>query len=691
MSAFRRKTVAATALAIASALAYLAAQAPRQTPPVTFKVEINYVEVDAFVVDGQGTLVRDLRQDEFRVLEDGKPQTVTAFSFVDLPVERPDRPLFAKQPIEPDVATNARGVDGRLYLIVLDDLDTGQMRTARVRAAAKKFVQDQLGVNDLAAVTTTGFAAARQEFTNNRALLVQAIDRFTGTKLRSPTLERLDEYARQANRQVGDPVADPLEAQRAFRARSVFDSLRQWCDILASVRGRRKALVFISEGIDYNIDDPINNPYAGEIRDSVRDAISAATRANVNIYSIDPRGLTDMGDELIGISALPGPGDADVGGPSTLLRELRLSQDSLRVISDETGGFASVNTNDTRGAFTRIVQENSAYYVLGYYSTNERRDGRFRKIDLTVTRPGLTVRTRRGYAAVSGKPRAREAPPMAGVSSELREVLDSPVPVSGFTLAAAAAPLKGDGGQASVLVTVQGSGGDLTFTEKDGRFDNVVEASVLAIDGDGRIKAGDRASLSLAVKPETLAALRQVGFRVLLRLPLPPGKYQLRVAARESGAGRMGSVYDDLEVPDFTRLPLSMSGLILSSRQNNVVPTPRPDETLQKLLAGHPTTARDFRSDDELVAAAEVYDTQGDRAHKVNITTTLLTDAGTSVFNRADERSSSELRGRTGGYGYSVRVPLKGLAPGLYVLRVEARSTLGKEAQASREVVVRVR
>jgi len=679
----------ALAIALVPALLRVAAQATRQTPPVTFKVEINYVEVDAVVVDRQGNLVRDLMKDEFQVLEDGKPQSVTALSFVDLPVERAERPLFANHPIEPDVATNARGMDGRLYLLVLDDLNTGPMRSSRVRAAARRFVQEQLGVNDLAAVVTTGFADGRQEFTNNRALLVQAIDRFTGAKLRSPTLERLDRYAQLQN--ADDPVTDPLEVERAFRARTVFESIRQWCDALASVRGRRKALVFLSEGIDYNIDDPINNMFASEVRDTVREAISAATRANVNIYSIDPRGLTSLSEEAMEIGVLPGVGDADIGSPTTLLQELRLSQDSLRVISDETGGFASLNTNDPQAAFTRIVRENSAYYVLGYYSTNERRDGRFRTIDLKVTRPGLTVRSRRGYVAPTGKARGREAPPMPGVSPELREALDSPIPVSGFTLAVTAAALKGNGARASVLVAVQASGRDLTFAEKDGHFDNVVETSVIAIDGDGKIVAGDRAALSLTLKPETRAALQQVGFRMLFRLPLPPGRYQVRVAARESGGGRIGSVYDDLEVPDFTRLPLSMSGLVISSLRNNVVPTPRPDEVLQKMLAGHPTTAREFHSDDELGVAAEVYDAQGDHAHKVHITTTLLADAGKAVFQHADERSSTELQGKTGGYGYSVRVPLKGLAPGLYVLRVEARSTLGKEAQASREVQVVVR
>src|SRR4051812_42367098 len=119
-------------------------------PDVTFTVEVNYVEVDAAVSDVRGAAVKDLRADDFELLEDGKPQKISSFSFVDVPVERRERPLFAAQPIEPDVFGNG-GTEGRLYLIVLDDLHTAATRTARVRQVARDFVEHYFGANDYAA------------------------------------------------------------------------------------------------------------------------------------------------------------------------------------------------------------------------------------------------------------------------------------------------------------------------------------------------------------------------------------------------------------------------------------------------------------------------------------------------------------------------------------------------------------
>src|SRR4026208_89118 len=118
-----------------------AEQQVQQPPPPTFKVEVNYVEIDARVTDAQGNFVRDLTQSDFQILEDGKPQTIPAFTRVALPVERHDPPLFKTAPIEPDVQSNLDEFTGRVWLLVLDDLQTKPARTALVRAAARQFIQ----------------------------------------------------------------------------------------------------------------------------------------------------------------------------------------------------------------------------------------------------------------------------------------------------------------------------------------------------------------------------------------------------------------------------------------------------------------------------------------------------------------------------------------------------------------------
>src|SRR5688572_3208325 len=122
---------------------------PSSQPPVTFRVEVNYVEIDASVTDAQGNFVRTLTKDDFQILEDGKPQTVSAFSMVDIPIERVDPPLFAKAPIPADVATNRTPFEGRVFVLVLDDLNTRSNRTLRTRAAARQFVERFVGANDI--------------------------------------------------------------------------------------------------------------------------------------------------------------------------------------------------------------------------------------------------------------------------------------------------------------------------------------------------------------------------------------------------------------------------------------------------------------------------------------------------------------------------------------------------------------
>src|SRR3954451_22753634 len=118
------------------------------TPPLTFKVEVNYVEIDAVVTDEQGAFVRNLTKDDFQVVEDGKPQPLSVFAPVDIPIERADPPLYTKTAIPPDVATNRVPFEGRVFVIVIDDLHITFSRTPRARAAARQFIERYVGTND---------------------------------------------------------------------------------------------------------------------------------------------------------------------------------------------------------------------------------------------------------------------------------------------------------------------------------------------------------------------------------------------------------------------------------------------------------------------------------------------------------------------------------------------------------------
>jgi VWFA-related protein len=669
-------------------------QAASQAPAITFRVQIDYVEVDAVVVDGTGEFVRTLTKDDFQILEEGVPQTISTFGLVDIPVERAEAPRFVTRPIEPDVQTNARGSDGRIYLIVLDDLHTAALRSGWVRRAAERFITHDVGANDLAAVAcTSGRTDSVQDFTNNRRLLLAAVDKFMGNKLRSATANRLDEYNRLRSLGLARSdaqIRDFEELQRGRNARSALETLRRAADFIAGVHGRRKALIFISEGIDYDVTDPFRNQAATDILDATRDAIASATHANVSFYTIDPRGLAAMADETMEMTAPPS--DPTLGlGPESLQREIRLAQDSLRVLADETGGFASVNSNDFAGAFDRIRSENSTYYVMGYYPPNERRDGRFRRIEVRVARPGMIVRARRGYVAPSGKVTpSPELDIKERASPAVKEALSSPVPISGLRFAATAAAFKGKPPGASVLLTVEIDGRDLRFTEKDGKSVESIELCTVAVDRRGEVAGGDRQLGSLTLRPETRARVVRAGVRLTDRFDLRPGLYRLRVVAAGSAPGVVGSLTYDLEVPDFATERISMSGLVLTSSRAAEMPSASTDPEISAVLPGPPTTRRVFNADEELSIVAEIYDTQGATPHRVDIATTVQSDDGRVVFSETEERSSAELGGKTGGFGYVHRVPLKGLAPGLYVLKVEARSRLGVATEAAREVQFRI-
>jgi len=249
-----------------------------------------------------------------------------------------------------------------------------------------------------------------------------------------------------------------------------------------------------------------------------------------------------------------------------------------------------------------------------------------------------------------------------------------------------AAPFKGTAPNASVLLGVEMSGRDLQLAPTD-----KISLSYIAVDANGKIKGGTTDSMAMTnLRPETKTRIEQTGLRILNRIDLPPGRYQLRVGSHDSAGGNVGSVLYDLEVPDFQKSPFSVSGVVLTSASAATLPTVRPDEQLKAVLPAPPVAIRTFPSNDDIRLFAEVYDNNGATPHKVDITATIATDEGRVLFKNEEQRDSSDLGGTTGGYGYSATIPLKDIAPGRYVLKVEAKSRLGNTPAASREVRIEV-
>jgi len=688
--------------------------APAGTAPqVTFKVAVNYVEVGAVVVDRQGRFVGDLQKDDFQLYEDGKPQTISAFALVNMPADRPEKPLFSLDAVEPDVQSNAAPFAGRVYVLVLDDLNTDFSQTQEMRRAAAAFIRQVVREGDVAAVaSTSGRLDASQGFTPSRRLLLRAVDRFQGRGLQSATASRIESFeaARdlQGNRAPAPRApTDAFAPERAHNARSTLSTIRRLCDLMAGIRGRRKALVYFSSGIDYNIGNAITDGWdtdgdrapvmpgsraTREVQLDALDTVGSATRANVAIYGVDPRGA-------VGAAATadtPGPPtDASPSlamNPVSMQQEIDQQHDSLRVLSDGSGGFAVFNTNSLAQAFDRIRDENSTYYVLGYSSGNDKRDGKYRTIQVRTRRPGLEVRARKGYVAPRGNTPVPSTAddPKSPIPPPLREAMASPLPVSGVRVAAFAAPFRGSGTKPAVLLVLQLDGRDLTFREEPGVFRGGVDLSVVALDGDGRTHDALHRAVPMPLKPESYKMVSESGIRIVSRIELAPGRYQLRIAAMDLGRPPAGAVHYDVEVPDFESVPFGMSGLVLTSSLAATIPTAASAaiEELRGTLPGPPTLARQFQSGEDLALLVEVYDKQA-AAHTTDIVTTLRTDEGREIVRQEEQRTETEFAAGKGAIRHTARVPLAGAAPGLYVLRVEARSRLQKEP-VGREIQFRI-
>jgi hypothetical protein len=209
---------------------------------------------------------------------------------------------------------------------------------------------------------------------------------------------------------------------------------------------------------------------------------------------------------------------------------------------------------------------------MAYYPPSDKA-GKFHKIEVRVRRPDLRVRARQGYVTpklaspVAAKPNANGPAAAALLTPELREVLDSPVPVSGLVMNVFATPFKGVAPNASVLLGVELRGRDLRLDPAD-----KVAVTYAVVDANGKLRAGATDSLALALKPETKTRVAASGLRLLKRVEVPPGRYQVRFAAQDSGGGSLGSVVADLDVPDFAKVPFNMSGASLTSSSS----TPRP-------------------------------------------------------------------------------------------------------------------
>ena len=384
------------------------------------------------------------------------------------------------------------------------------------------------------------------------------------------------------------------------RNRITLDIMERVLNSLAAAKGR-KSLILVSEGFIYDTNLP-----------GFRDALQAARRGNCAIYFLDTRGLTGL-SPYFGAEYGPALDTQDLGSALAETMEESAGAESL---SADSGGFIVHNTNDLSKGIQQIADENRVYYLLGYYPTNAKQDGRFRKIDVKVPgRKGIEVRARKGYYAPleGGKqPAPKEKP---GIDPAIQTALDSPYELDDIPLRMSSYVFEeGMVGKANVLVTAEVDVRRLAFEEKDGRFQDTVEFLMIAAHREtGEYFKYDGAAL-MKLLPETRAKLDRVGYPIACKkengpceFELAPGGYQVKLVVRDKGSGKVGTLVHEFDVPDLTAF--RTSSLVLTDIAQNLAPKgEKPAPYLVKLARRH------FATGAPLFAQFEVFNAQKDKA-----------------------------------------------------------------------------
>ena len=399
---------------IVLAVATILAQAQQRQPD--FVATVDLVQTDVIARNTRGQFIADLRPREFEVYEDGVRQDVVwlTLSHGGRVRDLLSPPASAREGVIVPASQPANGASGRIFVIVLDDLHLDFASTGRVRDLMARMLRLLIHDGDMFAIVSTGTSSISEPLTYDRQVLESAIARMTGEAL-TP-----EEIIKGSSGPQGP-------AELRHRAHVAFSTVRDLLRNLEQVRQRRKAVLYVSSGYDFNpfaasrleeqarrqqvsVDDLQNDPFTRAERsgqllseaDLVRELAeitAGANRANATIYTIDPRGLVD------------GPDIAqDIRAPEWNTH-VRNTQDSLRVVADNTGGFPVVNRNDYDAALARIDTETSNYYVLGYYSSSRDTTRRMRRIEVKTTRQGVSLVHRTSYTSGGPHRAERAAPP----------------------------------------------------------------------------------------------------------------------------------------------------------------------------------------------------------------------------------------------------------------------------------------
>jgi len=622
-------------------------QDPQQKPPV-FRSRIDLMQLDVTVLDKTGQPVRGLTKEDFTLHEDNTPQTIQGFAAIDLPGRVVGGPVW-QDTVASDVVTNDIE-NARIFVLVMDDaLSMGTFpppsppnipdpaAIERMKDGAVSFLT-QLGPLDLAAVVFTQRTRMSQNLTADKARLIAAIRAFPssgGGDLNPTTM-----LGR------GGGVTTVPGTACLGRIYSV-GAMEGTVKLLAALPDRRKAIVYFGGQLPW-----ANGPDDCTIFWRWRDTFANAQQANVTINPVDTMGLRTE-------------------------RPLA-SWATYGAVAENTGGHAVIGNNDLKPGLNRIMTETSSYYLLAYQPTRDIADGTFRRLTVRINRPDVEVISRRNYWAPRAK---RDDEPPPPVPPPDLSAMAGLLPKADLKLRATAAPFAVAGTEKAVVAVTVGVRQPALMS----RTPDNVEILVRAFTADGDTRGSETQTIPVTV-PAARGGAEISRYDLLARIELPrPGKYELRLSAHSTISDTRGSVYVDVDVPDFRRDKISLSGLVLNALPGTGPVA--PSRALIDLTPIAPTTERTLGSGDLVTAFVRIYQGGNDRLAEVTLQLRILDAAGKAVFAKSEMLDAARFTD-TRAADHQFRVPLAGLSAGPHLLTIEA--TLGK-LTVKRDVVFEIK
>jgi VWFA-related protein len=546
-------------------------QSQRPESDDVVRITTNLVQVDAVITDKNGKVVTDLKPEEIKILEDGKPQKITHFSYnltETAAAERPTKPTSIDKNAPSVPPTRLRPEDiRRTIAIVVDDLGLSFVSTYYVRRALKTFVDEQMQSGDLVAIIrTSGGMGALQQFTADKRQLYAAIERVKWymngrggvsafAPLEPPTPGAMGAEIDAANEELNQFREDVFATGTLGAVNYVVKGLRE-------LPGR-KSVLLISDGFSImNGDDPTRNE---RTRQRLLRLIDEAGRASVVIYTMNATGL-----QYLGLTAADNPGGGDVGQMLSSRRNAAFqTQEGMDYLAQQTGGIAIKNTNDLSKGIRRVLEDQKGYYLIGYRpdtSTFDPRTGRrtFHKLSLKVTRPGkFNVRMRNGFLGFTDD--AQRAPTQRTLAQQMVGALTSPFGSTGVHLQLTSL-FGGDPKSGAIMRSMLHiDARDLTFTdEANGTHKCVFDVLAMTFGDNGVPVDQSGRTYSLQLPDSLYKRAQRDGLVYYVTVPIKKaGAYQLRISLRDSSTERIGSASQFVEVPDLKKNRLALSGVVV--------------------------------------------------------------------------------------------------------------------------------